>query len=57
MPQNAMDLSPVTPQTAFTNAPPVQPAKPAEILGTPEYEVRRTARAVLDVAGYDPKKK
>ena len=56
MPQNAMTPAPVMPQTAFTNAPPVQPAQPAAILGTPEYEVRRAARSVLNVAGYDPEK-
>jgi hypothetical protein len=44
------------PQTAFTNAPPVQPMQPAEMMGTPEYEVRRAARSVLNVAGYDPEK-
>ncbi|NDB68966.1 MAG: hypothetical protein EB015_13355 [Methylocystaceae bacterium] len=57
MPQNAMTPAPVMPQTAFTNAPPVQPMQPAEMIGTPEYEIRRTARAVLDVAGFDPEKK
>ena len=56
MPQNAMAPAPVIPQTAFTNAPPIQPAQPAAMLGTPEYEVRRAARSVLDVAGYDPEK-
>jgi hypothetical protein len=57
MPQNAMAPAPVMPQTAFTNAPPVRPMQPAEMIGTPEYEIRRTARAVLDVAGFDPEKK
>lgn len=57
MPQNAMAPAPVMPQTAFTNAPPIQPMQPAEIMGTPEYEIRRTARSVLDVAGFDPEKK
>jgi|688.fasta_scaffold46110_3 hypothetical protein len=55
MPQNAM--TPAVPgQNAFTNAPP--PAAPAEEptppMGTPEYAQRRSARAMLEVAGVDP---
>ena len=57
MPQNAMAPAPVMPQTAFTNAPPIQPMQPAEMMGTPEYEIRRTARSVLDVAGFNPESK
>lgn len=68
MPANMM--TPAVPgQNAFTNAPPTtapaelpEPGKikdlaaPAPPIGAPEHEIRRAARAVLDIAGVDLEK-
>lgn len=61
MPTNMM--APAMPgQNAFTNAPPLAaptaaPAEaPAPPMGTPEYAGRQSARAMLDIAGFDQDK-
>lgn len=57
MPDNMM--TPAMPgQNAFTNAPaPTMAApEPADVMGTPQYDQRRSSRSMLDVAGVDMEK-
>jgi hypothetical protein len=64
IPQNAFTGQPMTPMTPAAPVAPAaeEPPAPGRIkptaapmppIGTPEYEVRRSARSVLDIAGVD----
>jgi len=60
-PQNAFSGRPLTPMDEEAAAPPT-PGKikaidaPSPPIGTPDYEIRRAARSVLDIAGVDLEK-